>query len=183
MNNQFLYDYIVANDNSVKEHQMLSFIKKEHAQFFDALGDSPSLFKQHFYLFHQLYLLANELNQKNIGLQVSAIEISSYAIDVNSDHIGYSDPLKQFYLDEKNLELPDEDIQLMLNQFWEKYLAIDKKAEAINELELQNVELLDIETVKKQFNRLAKKHHPDKGGCKQRFIKIRSAYDTLKLVL
>ena len=33
--------------------------------------------------------------------------------------------------------------------------------------------------IKKQFYRLAKKYHPDKGGSKEDFIKLKSSYENL----
>jgi|TARA_A100000171_G_scaffold26057_1_gene24329 hypothetical protein len=33
--------------------------------------------------------------------------------------------------------------------------------------------------IKKQFYRLAKIYHPDKGGCKEDFIKLKSSYENL----
>jgi hypothetical protein len=181
--NRFLLDYLNANGNSVKEYQLLSYIKKEHAHFFSPLGDQPSLFKQHFFLFHQLHRLAEKLLDEGLALNISALEISCYKIDGFSTDVGQRDPLREFYLDSDNLELSDEDIRLMMKQFWEKYLAIDKKAEAIKVLCLQHEADLSADCLKRQFNRLAKQHHPDKGGCQTEFIKIKAAYDTLKVLL
>ena len=88
--------------------------------------------------------------------------------------------LKAFYLDKNNLNLPDKEVEEMLALFWKKYLAIDKKADAIKCLGLQDYKDINRSQIKKRYNQLASKHHPDKGGNPAKFMKINEAYEQLK---
>ena len=36
-----------------------------------------------------------------------------------------------------------------------------------------------LQQVKNQFRILAKKHHPDRGGSREKFVKITAAYETI----
>ena len=61
-------------------------------------------------------------------------------------------------------------------------IIIEKKEEFIykNECDILQIEPPIEETkIKKQYRKLALKHHPDKQGDVDMFIKIKSAYDTL----
>lgn len=180
---QFILDYLSESGGSVKEHQLLSLIEEKHPEFFSSLGGSPSLFKQHFFLFNQLYRLNNQLIKHNLHLIISALEIRLCPVGYSGTEIGQVDALKDFYLDESNLDLSDDELNKMMCLFWKKYMALDKKAEAIKTLELDNVQNLNRKKLKKKFNQLAKKYHPDKGGDETEFIKVKTAYDDLKLLI
>ena len=65
----------------------------------------------------------------------------------------------------------------MLNRFWQRYLAIDKRVEALQTLSLPPD--ANWETVKQAYRRQAATHHPDKGGDPARFRAIREAYEIL----
>jgi hypothetical protein len=183
MTNEFIIDFIRDSDNTIKEFDLIKRIKSDKPNFFISLSENPSLFKQHFYLFHQLYLLKEEM----IGSGHSLV-ISSIAIGIESENscsnMALVEPegLKDFYLDLDNLDLSDKEVTLMINAFWEKYCAIDKKADAINILGLQYNKKLDILSIKSAYNKLAHTHHPDKGGSEEVFLEIKKAYEVLKVL-
>jgi hypothetical protein len=183
MKTNFILDYIKDNDGHTKEYELLNFIEEYHPDFFSPLGQRPSLFKQHFFLFNYLYKLNQQLQSQNAYLLISALEIRLCNINSESSEIGRTDALKAFYLNEENLKLSDEEITQMMQQFWEKYMALDKKADALKTLSLENEKELNKAVLKKRFNLLAKQHHPDKGGDKKSFIKIKQAYDELILLV
>jgi len=173
-------DHILSCGGTVGEYSLFKFIEKTHPDFFKPLGASSSLFKQHFFLFHHLYLLRDELVEQGQSLLISAIEISICDLVSNSTAISETDSLREYYLNLDNLNLSDEEVSEMLTGFWQKYLAIDKKAEALQLLGLENTSNLNKKIIKSRYNQLAKKYHPDKGGDEQMFIKIKQAADTLK---
>jgi len=179
----FILDFISTQGGSTKEHLLLSHIEQNCPEFFHSLGSKPSLFKQHFYLFHKLYQLNEILLEQNAYLIISALDIRLCSLESDSLEIGHSDPLKAFYLDPDNLLLSDDEINAMMQLFWKRYMALDQKVEAIKVLSLENVVELNQYVLKKQFNRLAKIHHPDKGGDKKHFIRIKQAYEDLKLLV
>jgi len=180
MKYQFLIDFILSSEEEVDEYFLLKHIEQSHADFFKPLGDSPPLYKKHFFLFHQLYQLRDELQKQDRGLVISGTKISICGRAKSSFEISKTDVLSEFYLNEDNLNLTDEEVSVMLNQFWQRYLAIDKKAEALRLLGLDNQQNLSLKVIKKRFNELAQKHHPDKGGDEKVFIKLKDAVTSLK---
>jgi len=177
---QILLDFIHSQDGVTQEYPLLRHINDQHAEFFEPLGLSPSLFKKHFYLFHQLHLLNTSLLEKNLRLIISPLEIRICPVTGSGQGISETDVLKSFYLDANNLNMTDEEVNEMQKKFWEKYFALDKKAEAIKVLGLEKEENLDKRLLKRRFNELAQKHHPDKGGDSEQFHKIQDAYESLK---
>lgn len=177
---QFIIDFITLNAGVTQEYELLKFIEEKHPDFFDSLGTSPTLYRKHFFLFHQLYLLNDELNKNSSQLKISVLEISISHSVKGSPAIGEIDHLKSFYLNKQNLYLSEDEILNMKKMFWKKYVALDKKADAIKLLELENIEPLDKKIIKQQYNRLANQHHPDRGGEQAQFIAIKQAYEELK---
>lgn len=182
MTNQFILDYIRQNGGSIKEHHLLSYIESEHPEFFSNLGESPTLYKKHFLLFHHLYQINEVLSKEQLRLIISALDIRLLPIGEAGQSIGGVDGLKDFYLNIDNLFKSEEEIIIMQRQFWQKYLAIDKKAKAIKIMQLDKEPEINLQKIKKRFNELARKYHPDKGGDKEAFIQIKQAYDDLKLL-
>lgn len=181
--NDFILDFILAQGGVTKEYYLLEHIEKNHAEFFQCLGETPSLYKKHFFLFNRLYQLNDKLLLDNRYLIISALEIRLVNSCDAGKAVGEVDGLKGFYLDLDNLHLSDEAIQTMQRQFWQKYLALENKSKAIKILQLDGVSPLNRAVLKKQFNQLAKKYHPDKGGDSERFVDIKQAYEELKLIL
>jgi len=144
------------------------------------------LFQQHFLIMHALYQLQAQLFTEGLCLHVSPLNIQIKALD-KSHHceladINESPALKAYYSDLSQLESADENVvEGLLKGFWEKYLALDNRAEAYGKLELA-VDA-DWGQVKIAYRRLAKLHHPDHGGDQGKFIVVRSAYETLSQVL
>ncbi|WP_196140332.1 DNA-J related domain-containing protein [Aliikangiella sp. G2MR2-5] len=182
MNQELLLDYINQNDGVTQEYPLLRHLEESHPEFFAPLGIEPSLFKRHFYLFHQLYKLNNRLLEKRLRLIISPLEIRLCSIAEAGQSIAETDALAEFYLDRKNLELSASEVAEMQKKFWEKYLAIDKKAVAIRTLGLTKYEELDRKLVKRQYSKLAQSYHPDKGGDEAEFQKIKEAYETLMIL-
>ena len=81
-----------------------------------------------------------------------------------------------------NLDLSEKDVAKMLSEFWRKYLAIDKKAEALKILGIQNKDPITRTVINNRYKKLANIHHPDRGGCKKEFIKIKQATEELKVL-
>lgn len=187
-NYNFILDYIISNQDCVTEYQLIQWIEKNQPEFFQQLGNAPSLYKKHFLLFHSLYWLNENLIKKNLRLIISPLEIRLINNNITSSKhessvLSTTDTLKAFYLDKKNLQLSESEINQMLKSFWQKYLAIDKKAQAIKTLGLENYDELNIKLLKQRYNCLAMTHHPDKGGDPQKFIQLKEAYASLKSIL
>jgi len=178
-----LLDAISKHQNGLSEFQLLEYLNKNQPDFFEQLGERPSLYKKHFLLFHRLYKLKAELLCDNQTLQISAMQIKLMHLSSAAQDIGELDPLQEFYLDRKNLALSTQEIEAMQRRFWQKYLSLDKKAEAIKLLGLQHEPQLTLKQVKQRFNLLAQQHHPDKGGDPAQFVLMKQAYDDLRVLL
>jgi len=174
-----ILDFIVEN-GGCKEYQLISFINESCAEFFAPLKDSPSLFKKHFFLFNYLYNLNDQLLAKGQRLTISALDIRLVPVTNPRQELGHPDALCDFYLNEDNLNLSEQEVEKMMNGFWQKYLALDKKSESLKILGLEGEQNLTVLMLKRRYNELARRHHPDKGGNNAQFIVIKDAYRDLK---
>jgi len=180
---QFIIDFIRSSNNATSEYLLLQFIERNRPDFFDSLGENPSLFKKHFYLFHHLHKLRVNMVSSEHSLMISAVEIRiCLKQKVDSQELSEACDLHDYYMNIENLTMTEQQIAEMLSEFWNKFYAVDKKAQAILLFGLQERENLDWTTIKKRFNQLAHQHHPDKGGNEEFFFELKQAYKVLKLI-
>ncbi|MDQ7050374.1 MAG: DNA-J related domain-containing protein [Enterobacterales bacterium] len=179
---EIIFEFI-SSKKDIKEFELLTFINNNHADFFNSLEAGASLYKKHFYLFNFLYRLNQKIACKKLGLAISAMSIRLVPINELSTELVDTNLLTSFYLDQNNLHLPEQQVKDMMDHFWTKYLALGEKSEALKILGLEKVNNLKLSILKKRYNELANKHHPDKGGEVARFVKIKTAYEQLKRIL
>ncbi len=180
---QDIINILLSHDGSMSEYQLLKEIELHLPDFFSQLSAPVSLYKKHFFLFNHLYRLKQQLTEESLHLCISPLEIKLVPAGEAGQKLGAIEPLRDFYLQLDNIHLSEVEISKMQRQFWEKYLAIDKKAEALKILQLTNISPVTHKVLKSRFNELARKHHPDRGGDEQMFIMIKQAYEDLKLVI
>lgn len=181
MSTQFLIDFIRSSGGVTNEFLLLQFVENTYSQFFEELGQNPSLFKKHFYLYHELYKLREDMEGSEQSLVITSVEIKlCVKNDLSGKDLAEPDALQGFYLNSENLNLTDEQVSKMLANFWQKYIAVEKKSQAIQLLGLENRQNLDLPMIKNRFKQLAHKHHPDKGGKQEYFQELKQAFDTLK---
>ena len=164
-----------------KEYELLGRLTTQG--FFDALdsdiGVSLLLFQKHFLIFHVLH----SINQQRIDDKQGALRITTLMIKrldyVDADtQLGEVDPLAAYYLDMDNLaQATEENVNELLDNFWELYLKYDKRGGALSVLDLQDP-VTDKEIVAR-YRKLASLHHPDKGGEKDKIQAINEAYAIL----
>lgn len=181
--NQIILDYLFEQEGPIGEYQLLQHIGKRLPEFFDSLGASPSLYKKHFLLFNTLYQIDDDLSESNLRLIISPLDIRVVPTTEARAEISETDGLRHFYQDINNLELSEQEVMEMQKQFWQKYLALDKKREALEILDLVDEDVINLDKVKKQYKKLAQQHHPDKGGNEALFLKINEAFEQLKLIV
>ncbi len=179
----FLKSVLHRHNNQISEYELLKIIDAEQPDFFSQLSSPQRLYQKHFLLFHHLYKLRDKWSRHGVQLSISAMSIELISESQPGQNIDHHDPLTEFYLDKNNLHLSEEEVQKMQQAFWQRYLALEKKTESIKTLQLSDVSPLRWSVVKKQFQKLAQKHHPDKGGCPKKFADIRQAYNELKQLL
>jgi len=182
MKNKFILDYLRAHDGSSSEYSLLRHIQTVQPDFFNSLQENASLYKKHFYLINKLYQLSDSMKDYGEYIDISPVEIRILKLETAKNKLAELDPLREFYLEQENLNLSEKEVSDMLTQFWEKYLAIEEKAESIQILELQDEDVLSIGVIKKRFNQLALKLHPDKGGNQDDFDRLKKAYNSLRKI-
>ncbi len=105
--------------------------------------------------------------------------ISSETQSVSGDAVEDMTPNIDFFCNHTNFyNVSESDVHTMLEGFWKKYNTLMSVSPALSELGLS--EGASWAEIKRQYRDLASKHHPDKGGDPQLFIKIRRAYESLK---
>jgi cell fate (sporulation/competence/biofilm development) regulator YlbF (YheA/YmcA/DUF963 family) len=179
---QTLLNPEIAPSASLSEYQLLKLIEEKIPQFFDSLPNRSALYQKHFWLFHHLYRLKTEFSKKGFILSISALAVSLRPASEAKTQLDERDPLVDFYLDMNNLYLSEAEIADMQKQFWQRFLALENKSQAIKTLELAGVRPLTFKAVKQQYQKLAQRHHPDKGGDSTTFRAIQQAYEELKLL-
>lgn len=144
---------------------------------------SLALFHKHFAVMHTLYRLRREYASSGRELKISALNIQLSAPSaLESAAKQLTDSLygvEQFYLDWSHFveATPDSVVELLQN-FWRRYAAVDETAAALQTLGLESG--ASWPAIQKQYRRLAAEHHPDKGGEREVFTRIRVAYETLR---
>jgi hypothetical protein len=144
--------------------------------------DNLTLFQAHFLLFHALYRLRDQLSESGQGwLEIDVLRIALAPPRGPSDArpLVHPDPLRGYYLDLENLrDTGARDVERMLGGFWRRYLANQRRAEALQALGLSDP--VDPATIKQRYRRLAMRHHPDRGGDQERFRRLQAAMDVLE---
>jgi len=180
---QFIFSVIRQYPEGLSEHDLIKQLQNPENPFFaaDALRDNLTLFRCHFLVFHCLYQLKQEL-AADFELQISALKIllvpHQQVQELNS--IASHDPLADYYLDLGNLEKTNrEGVEDLLKDFWTKVLLPDNRDQALETLQLTPP--VEWPEIKVQYRRLAKQHHPDKGGDEETFKAVCLAFQQLKV--
>jgi len=171
-----------AEGVGVSEYQLIRQLEADHGPFPETGGGADlALFQKHFIVMNALYQLQQSLLDDGLYLAISSLNIQLQTNNCSRE-TRLSDSadtkLRDYYLDWSQLEATTaSDVTELLNSFWECYLAIDKKAEALIKLGLD--EDVGWDNIQRSYRRLAAQHHPDRGGDQKEFIAIREAYEVL----
>jgi hypothetical protein len=187
---QHLLKVLLSYPAGLSEYELIQKLEAEGQPGFsaDCLQGNLSLFQTHFFLFHSLYHLSEQLSKQlvsgkdlenNYRLEISPLCIQLIPQKNNPGvSIAAHDPLRDYYLDLNNQKTVNEaEVNKLLTQFWERFISNDERRDALEELELQDP--VEWHTIKKQHRRLAMKHHPDRGGDEERLQAINAAMDVL----
>ena len=178
-----VFAILIQKPAPLKEYDLMVELTDRGFSGFSEFGsDSYELFRAHFVLFNALYSLRNHLLETGGPyLEISVLRIGFHgrATEVSSALSLESDSIASYYLDWKNLhDTSREDVEEMLDSFWEKFTGLDSRADALAVMNLeQSATPADI---KRRYRELAFEHHPDKGGDPEMFKKIASAMKTLQ---
>jgi len=178
-----LLEVLKSQPMGISEYDLMQWLKEAgHEQFKNIMfSNRLSLFQSHFILFHSLYRLKVKLwEEKSAGLDINTLKIILLPVSEFADTaIDHQDPLMDYYLDINNLKnTTDKDVADLLEKFWRTLNDVERRSVALIELELE--EPVSYGEIKQQHRRLVMKHHPDRGGDKEKLQTINAAMDLLK---
>ena len=144
------------------------------------------LFKRNFLIMNALYQLQQQLQPAQY-LAIASLRITLTDADPHSS-VQHLDPLRDYYLDWQNYETSSNEIQELLNDFWQRFAGNKKPQQALdskthNKL-LQRWQLTkqcSLKDVQKRWRQLAMQYHPDKKtGDTEKFKELKNEYEQLK---
>ncbi len=177
----------------LSEHKLLYALSDRGFLEFNPqlLSEELSLFQTHFFLFHVLYRLRDLLHeQQRYELEIFCLEIrlkpyrdTTAQAQGQSQGLAQIDPLREYYLDVKQLHETDAaEVRQMLNGFYQRLEAYEQQREALEVLGLEDRGLgatVSIHTVRRRYRALVKQHHPDRGGDREKFHAVENAMELL----
>jgi hypothetical protein len=136
------------------------------------------IFQKNFFVMNALYQIQNDIQTEGFSLTILPMDIFMVPNYDKSTLTNRDNDLANYYLNWSNLEsITTEEVEALFNSFWQKYSAIDKVDMALTSLGLaQGADWFD---VRQAYKKRIAINHPDKGGCAERFIEIRKAYEVL----
>jgi len=175
-----VYDCLAVAPSSVSEYTLLREMQARGLLPETLPGDNLALFRVHFLLFHALHRLRDRLLwSATADLSISPLSILLRPYDAGTPGLAATDPLRAYYLDLENLrQIGREEVETLLSGFWNGLSARDRQQEALAELELEAP--IDFPAVKRQYRRLAMRHHPDRGGDGERLQAVNRAMAVLE---
>lgn len=176
----------ILEHSPCREYDIIKYLQGLGVLSRTCLAQPLSLFRCHFLIFNALYRLQlSSLTHKRYQLLISALEIKIEPINPklttqsSEKKPSEFDSLALFYLNLDNLNKTTEtDIEKLLNHFWQYYFNDQQKQDALDVLGLSSP--VDFNIIKKQYRRLAMKHHPDRGGDANKLIEIHQAMQCLQ---
>ena len=186
MQNPFIPEILSILHNhpqGITAHEILKALTS-YVEFSSLSNDGQlSLFQRHFMVMNALYQLQQSLaTETRQILEISPLHIQLYPINspTKSEQIAQatSPALSAYYLDWSNFKnTTEENVLALLDSFLRRYSTEDQRMAAYQTLELKPS--ATIIEVTRRYRELAARHHPDKGGDIETFIRIRKAYETL----
>lgn len=171
---------------ALSEHDLITALKPQLDELV-APSTEPqlALFRTHFLVMNALYQLQRDLFDDGLVLSISPLQIQLQPAQGTGQTLpedSGSAALAEYYLDWSNLRDTDAgDVERLLGEFWQRYLAHDQHHEALSVLGLSAG--ADWSQIQASYRRLSSRLHPDRGGDSQAFIRVREAYEILRRVL
>lgn len=168
----------------LSEYQLLILLELDGLRLDQEPGITAELllFRKHFLVMNALYRLQPLLWDDGYYLSISALKIE---LQPMTTHVTETLPcragdqaLRDYYLDWSQFERSSSaSVEQLLSTFWQRYLAEDKKWEALAVLQLDSG--CSWSEIRTAYRRLVALNHPDRGGEGHRFRRVREAYELL----
>ena len=178
--------YLDNHPDGFKEYELITHLSDDnyfHGNFRSPSLNTPSqnldLFQKHFLLFHILYLIDDQMLANKTGtVSITPLLIKKLSHTEGLSSLDKPNTLREYYLNLHNLEeTTDDNVNDLLNSFWQYYLRNDKRKDALSTL--GSVDPVDDMAIKTAYRRLANTVHPDKGGETDKIQKVNQAYALL----
>lgn len=154
---------------------------------FNNLDADPqkNIFKRNFLLMNALFQLQQQV------LPTKQLLISSLHIELLHQHSNSSvsphQPLRDYYLDWQNYDTEREEIDTLLQRFWQQFSRYAKTSRVLESGQLKELTTAwqlpqdySIKELQKRWRQQALLHHPDKQGCTSKFKTLQQQYEQLK---
>ena len=178
-----LLDYLGTQPGGVSEYDLIQHLREQKLFSLDPdellSSDSLTMFQIHFIVFHVLYCLRDRVREDRMAdMDLNPVCIRLLPYKNSGAAIAEHDPLYSYYMDLGNLESTDTaDVEEMLQRFWLRMGNSERRTEALKELEL--CDPVSNDAIRRQYRRLAMKHHPDRGGKSEKLQRINAAMSVL----
>jgi hypothetical protein len=154
----------------------------KHPCFTELDDGELGLFKKNFLMMNGLYQLQRALwEEEKLVLSIGTLDIRLLVLlERESENLlpNQADPMRDYYLDWQHYyETTREEVAKLLASFW-LHQDADARQEALTTLQLP-LEATASE-IKQRYQKLAQRHHPDRGGDQACFMEIRAAYELLR---
>lgn len=171
-----------------------------------SLKDSVTLFQTNFVIMNALYRLDQSLQNEQLKneplktskqtthqqrIEIHALNIKLHRFNISNEQntlfqaisdqttafIQEQQALASYYLDWHNFDQTEQNINELLNSFWDRLI--------LEEHQPQDLALLGLTSpvtradIKQSHRKLSQQHHPDKGGDPEIFIEIQQAAERL----
>lgn len=174
----------------LSEFSLLKILEADGLELATESEVSPDLllFRKHFLIMNALYQLQPILQEEGFYLSISALHIQLTQTDsateppnstnLSKNKLSKADHLRDYYLDWSEFEKSSSEyVNKLLASFWRCYLGEEHLKQAWTTLELEPG--TPVPLVRKAYQRLARRHHPDQGGDAEQFRRVREAYELL----
>ena len=180
-----LQQLLQAAPAGLGEYQLIQQLKDRHCTHIPhlPLTDKLVLFRTHFLLFNALYHLRERLWGEQAGfVQIDPLCIQLLPYQAGRAELSEHDPLRDYYLDLKQLSDTDErDVEKLLTSFWTRMQGGEEKRAALELFELaDDPHSLNLAAIKRRYRQLVSQHHPDRGGSTTRLQSINKAMEILE---
>lgn len=179
--------YLILKQPIWKVHTLASALND--AGHLSVLDKDPQkdLFKRNFLVMNALYQLQIQVSPEQ-QLHIAALHIE--LINNKCEKVlENTDPLREYYLDWQNYDTTSDEIDALLNEFWQRFATFNRHTTSANLTKEQLLQVqkawqlpanFSLKELQKRWRQLALKHHPDRQGCAIQFKKIQREYEQLK---
>lgn len=174
----------IAQHRHTTEYELIQYLQDADIEPFNVLrmSDVHHLFQAHFLVRHALYYLQRkyyDMRAYHLVIEITKLTRTPWQPDSSKGLTAQLDSVRDYYMDLNNLQITtSEEVNNLLNSFWNRYLANNHKADALRMLGLEPD--ADFKSARRQYRKLAQQLHPDKGGDPAEFQAILEAITTLE---